>query len=203
MTDTKQSAPRLEPDGDGMDSDEAQKASEGIVEVMHAVLETAVGTSGKPGWALAGVLLAARSMRLALPRETSLTEEDLSHTLDFVRTTFVGDAKESCIKVAQDVIRAHCTSAGVSNENLEAVVKEAAACVEGLQNSGNVEHPITMLVVLYAARQMVLALLKHQHPDEYKEMYAIARSMENSVRPRAVHVMEVPLTANFTKGGDA
>jgi hypothetical protein len=200
MTDDKdRAAPRLEEEDDGL----AEEAAQGISKVMQAALDAAIGESERPGWALAGLLLAARSLRAALPLETSLTEEDLSHTLDFVRNMFVEEVKQGCVTLARRSIREHCTRATASEEQLRAVVRDAALCVENLSSSGDVEHPITMLVVLYAARQMVLAMLKHRHPDEYEQMYSIARSMENSIRPHAVEVMEIPLNTNMSKGGSA
>lgn len=206
MTDDKDSAGSSPPagsGGSGVSAAEARAAASGIVEVMKAAVEAAVEAAPKPEWALAGLLLAARSLRSLLPTVTALTEDDLSATLDFVRETYVGEAKEACVAVARAIVTERCATVAPDNEDLAAVIREASSCIDGLQRSGAVQHPVTMLVVLYAARQMAFALLKHQNPDEYEHMCLVAKAMENAVKPKAIGIVSVPANTHFTKGGDA
>ena len=203
MSDHKEGAAGLEPGDGGVTMEEAQATAAGIVDVMRAALEAAVGASNKPGQAYAGLLLATRSLRATLQLDGPLSEDATQDALEFVRATFVGEAKESCISVARLIIREHCTEATASHEDLQSVVNEAATCIDRLLHSGTVKHPVTMLVVLYAARQMAFALLKHQHPDEYEHLCSIAKAMENAVKPKAIGVVTMPANMHFSKGGDA
>jgi hypothetical protein len=196
MTDEKEAASGLEPG-------EAKLAASGIVEVMKVALEAAVEAAPRPGWALAGLLLAVRSLRTALLAGRSLTEDDISETLDFVRATYVGEAKGACVAVADAIVSARCAYAHPEREDHEAVVREAASCIDMFQRGSTVNHPVTMLVVLYAARQIAFALLKHQHPDEYEHLCAVAKAMENAVKPKTIGIVSIPNNTHFSKGGDA
>ena len=203
MTTEDDSSRGADAEAGGVNAEEAKAAASSIVEVMKAALEAAVEAAPRPVWALAGLLLAVRSLRTALPTVTPLTEDDISEAMDFVRATYVGEAKGACVAVASSIINARCAHAHPEQEDYEAVVHEAASCIDMFQRGSTVNHPVTMLVVLYAARQIAFALLKHEHPDEYERMCLVAKAMENAVKPKAIGIVSVPTNTHFTKGGDA
>ena len=203
MTTEDGSSRGADTEAGGVNAEEAKAAASGIVDVMKAALEAAVEAAPRPEWALAGLLLAVRSLRTALPIVLPLTEGSIPATLDFVRDTYVGEAKQACVAVTTSILNARCAHAPAEQEDYEAVVREAASCIDMFRNGSTVNHPVTMLVVLYAARQIALALLKQQHPDEYEHMCLVAKAMENAVKPKAIEIVSVPANTHFTKGGDA
>jgi hypothetical protein len=188
----------------GLEDDDAVKdyAAREITSIMQAVLTAAVGVSHKPGLALSAVRLAGHALRVAILDDGVLSKSETDAAELFADSAHESDAQGTGAALARREIHLRGVHAHASRDEIQSVLEAATACLDGMGQRGSV-HPITQLVILYAAREMALAMLKHQFPDEYEEMLVTVRAMENSVRPGAIEVIPMSDLRPMSKGGSA
>ena len=187
----------------GLEDDAVKdEAAREITATMQAVLAAAVGASRKPGLALSALRLAGHALRVAILDDGVLDEQETTAAERFADSAHESDTNGTGACLASREIHLRSVHAHASREEIQSVLEEATMCLDGMGQRGSV-HPITQLVILFAAREMAFAMLKHQFPDEYEEMLVTVRAMENSVRPGTIEVIPMPDRRPMSKGGSA
>lgn len=176
-----------------------------LIETASAVLAAAITTSNMPGMALSALRYASLALRDAIIDKQILSEKDVSDAERFAEDAIADDKDKLATNLAlREIYQRALRMDNTTLDNVKATLDEAAICLSGMGERGH-EDPRTHLVILYAARQMSLRVLKHMYPDPDEYQYALdtVRAMENSIRPAKIDVVTMPANVNMSKGGDA
>jgi len=203
MTEKKDDPFTLDPSTGAEGLEQTAEAAAEIVRIVSAILSATLNASTKPGLALSALRLANHALRAAIMETTMLTETEAAQAETFTDGMFAADNDRTAVALAIRAIDRRSTVADASDENIQGVLSAASLCLDGIHKHGNV-HPATAVVVLYAAREMAFALLKHQYPDpdEYEDLVGVIHAMENAVRPGRIDVVPMP-DVPMSKGGSA